>query len=81
MFGVLVNNLNNFRNWFLAIKARKETVNQLNKLTERELNDIGLSRSDIHYIAEQHYRDILLSNEMKDQRTVKDLNSNLNGWV
>ena len=81
MFGVLVNNLDNFRNWLTAIRAKKATINELNKLTERELNDIGISRGDIYYIAEEHYKDVLLANEIKSARTIRDINTNLRGWV
>lgn len=36
------------------IKARK-TINELNALSTRELNDIGIGRSDIHRIAYDEY--------------------------
>jgi uncharacterized protein YjiS (DUF1127 family) len=37
---------------FLRKRARyKNTFNQLNSLSDRDLNDIGISRCDIHRIA------------------------------
>ena len=61
-------------NWFkkLAIKLQARrlaniTVKELSKLSDRELNDMGLSRCDISYIAEKHYDDVV--------------NQNLKGWV
>jgi uncharacterized protein YjiS (DUF1127 family) len=32
----------------------RETVRELSRLTDRELDDLGLSRSDIQYIARTH---------------------------
>ena len=61
-------------NWFkkLAVKLQARrlaniTVNELSRLSDRELNDMGLSRCDIRYIAEKHYEDTV--------------NANLKGWV
>ena len=34
-------------------KLAKETINELRKLSMRELNDIGLSRGDIWYLAHE----------------------------
>lgn len=34
-------------------KRYRETVNELSRLTNRELCDLGLSRADIPYIARQ----------------------------
>lgn len=31
----------------------RETINELNRLTNRELSDLGLSRADIPHIARQ----------------------------
>ena len=61
-------------NWFANVtvymqarKARRETINELSRLTDYELNDIGMSRGDVRYVANKHYRDII--------------NENLKGWV
>ena len=54
----------------VKIKARRlanQTIKELSVLTDRELNDMGLSRCDINYIAEKHYDDMV--------------NDNLKGWV
>ncbi|MCP4562908.1 DUF1127 domain-containing protein [Bosea sp. CCNWLW174] len=32
----------------------RETVRELSRLTDRELDDLGLSRSDIQYVARTH---------------------------
>lgn len=40
------------RNALAAMRARRETVEQLRSLTDRELADIGLSRSGIQAAAE-----------------------------
>jgi len=39
----------NYRNWRLY----RETVNELNRLSNRELSDIGISRSEIPYVAKK----------------------------
>tara|TARA_B100000900_G_scaffold383954_1_gene372347 strand:- start:3219 stop:3458 length:240 start_codon:yes stop_codon:yes gene_type:complete len=61
-------------NWFANItvylqarKAARNTVTELSKLTDYELNDIGMSRGEIRHVAKKHYNDIL--------------NENLKGWV
>jgi uncharacterized protein YjiS (DUF1127 family) len=54
----------------VKVKARRlanQTIKELSVLSDRELNDMGLSRCDIHYIAEKHYDDMV--------------NDNLKGWV
>lgn len=38
---------------FLAHQSYKYTLSDLNRLTNRELHDIGISRSEIYYIADQ----------------------------
>lgn len=43
----------------------KETLKELSKLTDKELNDIGIARGDIRSIA----------------RGDRDINPNLRGWV
>ena len=66
-------------NWFKNLNKRlqarrleKETYKQLSALSDRELNDMGIGRSDIRSIASGNfYRDF------KDAET----NKNLKGWV
>lgn len=35
-------------------KRYSQTVNELSRLSTRELNDLGISRADIPYIAREH---------------------------
>jgi len=50
-----------------ARSAANATVKELSRLSDAELNDIGIARCDIRYLAEQHYKD--------------QVNENLRGWV
>ena len=67
----MTNLINNFlQNLKLRLKAKRvanSTVKELQDLTDRELNDIGIARCNIVFIAEKHYNDVI--------------NSNLKGWV
>ena len=56
-------------------KATRSTINELNKLTDRELNDIGIARGDIYAIARG---DETLERVRRDN--LKE-NANLKGWV
>ena len=69
-----------FRNvkaqWAYRI-AVNETINELNKLTNHELHDIGISRGEIRSIA-------IHSHTAPKKVTAKDIaveNENLKGWV
>lgn len=42
-----MNLVRNYRNW----RRYRETVNELGRLSNRELNDIGISRGEIPYLA------------------------------
>lgn len=42
-----MNLIRNFRNW----RRYRDTVNELSRLSNRELNDLGITRADIHGIA------------------------------
>lgn len=44
--------VNNFRQW----RRYRNTVSELNKLSTRELNDLGLSRADIEFAARRAVR-------------------------
>jgi len=66
-------------NWFkdLANELQrrrniKDTIKQLSALTNHELNDIGIARGDIWYIAHTSY---------PKGKTVADVYRNLKGWV
>lgn len=50
-----------------AAQVRRATINELSALNNHDLNDIGISRGDIRFLADQHYNDII--------------NKNLKGWV
>ncbi len=66
-FGWSSNWLRTLRVKMQARKAARNTVKELSRLTDYELNDIGMSRGEIRHIANKHYNDIL--------------NENLKGWV
>lgn len=42
-----MNLIRNYRNW----RRYRETVTELNRLTNRELNDLGIARANIHEVA------------------------------
>ena len=42
-----MNLIRNYRNW----RRFRDTVNELNRLSNRELTDLGISRSDIPFVA------------------------------
>jgi len=46
--------LENIKNAVKRYNKQRQTVAELNRLTDRELNDIGLNRSDIHEVAKRH---------------------------
>ena len=39
--------IRNYRNW----RRYRETVNELSRLSNRELSDLGIGRSDIPFVA------------------------------
>jgi len=70
--------LNNFfkkliNNYQMA-KAIRQTEHELRKLTDRELNDIGIARGDIYSIARQDV-------DMKQSHLISPFNPNLKGFV
>ena len=52
----------------------RHTINELSRLTNHELNDIGLARGDIKFIAQQSYPKAALGE-------LVEVNRNLRGWV
>lgn len=42
-----MNLIRNYRNW----RRYRDTVSELNRLSNRELNDLGIARSDIRDVA------------------------------
>lgn len=68
--------LTGLASWFKKIKAKlayraqvRQTIKDLSRLTDYELNDIGIARGDIRNIA---YGDSTLK---------RSVNDNLKGWV
>ena len=61
-------------NNYQMAKAIKETENELRKLTDAELNDIGIARGDIYSIARQDA-------DMKQSHLIAPFNPNLKGFV
>ena len=51
--------------------AIKQTIKELNMLTDRELADIGLCRGDIYSVARKD----------ADMKISAETNSNMKGWV
>lgn len=43
-----MNVIRNYRNW----RRYRDTVNELSRLSNRELSDLGISRADIHAVAQ-----------------------------
>ena len=80
MLGVLINLYGSWQSRHEASVARKQTIRELSKLTDKDLNDIGLSRGDIRYVAQSHYRDIIEENKAKE-KVYTYPNGNLRGWV
>jgi uncharacterized protein YjiS (DUF1127 family) len=60
-------------NYQLA-KAIRQTENELRRLTDAELNDIGIARGDIYSIAR-------LDTDMKKSHLIAPFNPNLKGFV
>lgn len=80
MLGVLINLYGSWQTRHEAKSARKSTINELSRLSDYDLNDIGISRGDIRHIAQMHYKDIIEENEAK-KRLYTYPNVNLKGWV
>jgi uncharacterized protein YjiS (DUF1127 family) len=60
-------------NYQLA-KAIRQTENELRRLTDAELNDIGIARGDIYSIARQDM-------DMRQSHLISPFNPNLKGFV
>ena len=54
-FNILYNKLNKIFSSLERINARRRTIEELNKLSDQELLDIGISRYDILAIADGRY--------------------------
>lgn len=73
--------LSGVANWIKKINAKlvyrrevQQTINELNKLTDYELNDIGMSRCDIYHVAHSSHVD-------RSKKLSAPANSNLKDWV
>jgi len=79
MINTIISTLTNFRNTLDYNRKVRDTKNELSRLTNHELNDIGLTRGDIHHIAMSSYT-------KPEKVSAKDLakietNANLKGFV
>ena len=45
--------LEGFKTWRRQYAAYRETMSELNKLDDRDLADLGMSRADFHYLAKE----------------------------
>ena len=78
-----------YREWSsraAARKARRDTINELSKLTAHDLQDIGISRCDIKRLGQEGYDMVLFDMARKTQFGASpvrhpDHNTNLRGWV
>jgi len=73
--------LNGIANFFKRLGAElkrrrniRHTIKELSRLTNHELNDIGLARGDIKFIANQSY-------PKSAYGELVEINRNLRGWV
>lgn len=65
-------------NWFKNLNTKlqhrrqvRQTINELSRLSDYELNDMGIARGDIYSIA----------HGTSDHRRGAEVNKNLQGWV
>ena len=68
---------NFFKRLGAELKRRRrirQTIIELSKLTNHELNDIGIARGDIWHIANQSYPKAAMGE-------LVEINRNLRGWV
>lgn len=75
---VISNFLQNLVTKYRRRKLARETINELNKLTNKELNDIGLARGDIWYLAHEDAKKRVPN---MDPAEVGVVNPNLRGFV
>jgi len=81
MFETFVRLYSNWQNRYEAARSRKSTIDELSKLNDKDLEDIGINRGDIRFIADKHYKDIR-EEYFRDIKARADMiNSNLRGWV
>ena len=57
--------------------TRQQAYRELSSLTNRELNDIGLTRGDIWAVVNDRFYD----DSIRERETTAEVNKNLNGWT
>ena len=85
MFEQLVRIYGNWATRHRANSARRSTRNELSKLSDYDLKDIGLCRGDSYSISEKYYSEEMkkISNRNSLQSSAAPLpeaNHNLRGW-
>ena len=81
MLQVLIDLYGNWRNRCIAAAAKRNTINELSRLSNHDLKDIGLCRGDIRPLAEDHYNRIVLELSAKSPTLDRTMNYNLRGWI
>ena len=89
MFEQLVRIYGNWATRYRANSARRSTRNELSKLSDYDLRDIGISRGDINYISEKYYsQELHRMKKITDSQPLQspsaplpESNQNLRGWV
>ena len=82
MFEQLVGIYSNWQTRHRACSARRATRNELSKLSDHDLKDIGISRGDINYISEKHYKKEMKNiTHKKILHPLSEENENLKGWT
>ena len=86
MFEQLVRIYGNWATRYRANSARKSTRNELSKLSDYDLKDIGLCRGDIYSISEKYYSEEM--RKITDRQPLQspsaplpESNRNLRGWT
>ena len=86
MFEQLVRIYGNWTTRYRANSARKSTRNELSKLSDYDLKDIGLCRGDIYSISEKYYSEEM--RKITDRQPLQspsaplpESNRNLRGWT
>ena len=74
-FAWLATYLKNFKEARARKAMARRTYNELQKLTDRELHDLGIGRTDIPSIARGTFDDVRII------KTKTKANENLKGWV
>jgi uncharacterized protein YjiS (DUF1127 family) len=78
MINKLIATLTNIRNTMDYNKKVRQTIRELSALSNYELNDIGISRSEIYHIAHTSYKK---SAKVKADDVRVSTNENLRGFV